>query len=162
MGPKITAVSDCSHEIKWHLLLGRKAMTNLDSVLENRDITLLTKVHIVKAMDFPVVMYGYESWTMKKHWRIAWKALKNWYFWILVLEKALESPLDSKKIKPINSKGNQFDILWKDWCWSSNILATWSWLEKILMLGKIEGRIRNERKNKELTAILGFSCWLNI
>ena len=65
-GSKITVDSDCSHEIKRHLLLGRKVMTNLDSVLKSRDITLLTKVHIVKAMVFPVVMYGYESWTIKK------------------------------------------------------------------------------------------------
>ena len=65
-GSKITADGDCSHEIKRRLLFGRKAMTNLDSVLKSRDITLLTKVHIVKAMVFPVVMYGCESWTMKK------------------------------------------------------------------------------------------------
>ena len=65
-GSKITADGDCSHEIKRHLLLGRKAMTKLDSILKSRDITLLTKVHIVKAMDFPVVMYRCESWTIKK------------------------------------------------------------------------------------------------
>ena len=63
---KITADGDCSHEIKRRLLLGRKDMTNLDSILKNRDITLPTKVHVVKAMVFPVVMYGYESWTIKK------------------------------------------------------------------------------------------------
>ena len=66
LGSKITAGGDHSHEIKKHLLLGRKAMTNLDSVLKSRDITLLTKVSLVKAMVFPVVMYGYESWTIKK------------------------------------------------------------------------------------------------
>ena len=66
MGSKITADGDCSHEIKRRLLLGRKAMTNLDSILKSRDITLLTKVHLVKAMVFPVVMYGCESWTIKK------------------------------------------------------------------------------------------------
>ena len=65
-GSKITADGDCSHKIKRHLLLGRKVMTNLDSILKSRDITLLTKVHLVKAMDFPVVMYGCESWTIKK------------------------------------------------------------------------------------------------
>ena len=71
-GSKITADGDCSHEIKRHLLLGRKAMTNLDSVLKSRDITLPTKVHLVKAMVFPVAMYGCESWTIEKeeHWRI--------------------------------------------------------------------------------------------
>ena len=66
LGSKITAEGDCSHEIKRLLLLGRKAMTHLDSVLKSRDITLLTKVHLVKAMVFPVVMYGCESWTIKK------------------------------------------------------------------------------------------------
>ena len=66
LGSQITADGDCSREIKRHLLLGRKAMTNLDSILKNRDITLLTKVHIVKAMFFPIVMYGCESWTIKK------------------------------------------------------------------------------------------------
>ena len=72
LGSKITADGECSHEIKRGLLLGRKAITNLDSILKSRDITLLTKVHLVKAMVFPVVMYGYESWTIKKaeHQRI--------------------------------------------------------------------------------------------
>ena len=66
LGSKITADGDCSHEIKRRLRLGRKAMTNLDSILKSRDITLLTKIHLVKAMVFPVVMYGCESWTIKK------------------------------------------------------------------------------------------------
>ena len=66
LGSKITAGGDCSHETKRHLLLGRKAMINLDSILKSRDMTLLTKVHLVKAMVFPLVMYGYESWTIKK------------------------------------------------------------------------------------------------
>ena len=79
-GSKITADGDCSHEIKRRLFLGRKAMTNLDSILKSRDITLLTKVHLVKAMVFPVVMCGCESWTVKKaeHWRI--DAFELW-FW---------------------------------------------------------------------------------
>ena len=72
LGSKITADADCSHEIKRHLLLGRKVMTNLDSIFKSRDITLPTEVHLVKAMVFPVVMYGWESWTVKKagHCRI--------------------------------------------------------------------------------------------
>ena len=88
-------------EIKRILLLERKAMTHLDSILKSRDITLLTKVCLVKAMVFPVVSYGCESWTIKKaeHW--------NWCFWIVVLEKTLESCLKGKKIKPVNPKGNQ-------------------------------------------------------
>ena len=79
-GSKITADVDCSHEIKRHLLLGRKAMTNLDSILKSRDITLPTKVHLVKAVVFPVVMYGCESWTIKKaeHQRIGAFGLWCW------------------------------------------------------------------------------------
>ena len=101
LGSKITADGDCSHEIKRHLLLGRKVMTNLDSILKGRDITLSTKVHLVKAMVFPVVMYGCESWTIKKaeHQRMV---LLN-----CGVEKTLESPLDCKEIKPIHPKGNQ-------------------------------------------------------
>ena len=98
LGSKITADGDCSHEIKRRLLLGRKVMTNLDSIFKSRDITLPTKVHLVKTMVFPVVMYGCESWTVKKtaHWRID----------PMVLEKTFESPLDYK-IKSVNPKGNQ-------------------------------------------------------
>ena len=77
-GSKTTADSHCSHEIKRHLLLGRKVMTNLDSILKSRDITLLTKVHLVKAMVFPVVMYGYESWTVKKAERRRIDAFELW------------------------------------------------------------------------------------
>ena len=101
LGSKITADGDCSHEIERLLFLGGKAVTNLDSVLKSRDITLATKVHIVKAMVFPVVMYGCETWTIKKaeHQRI--DAFE------VALEKALESPLDCKEIKPVNPKGNQ-------------------------------------------------------
>ena len=79
LGSKITADGDCSHEIKRHLFLGRKVMTNLDSILKSRDITLLTKVHLFKAMVFPAVMYGCESWTIKKaeHWRT--DAFELWY-----------------------------------------------------------------------------------
>ena len=79
-GSKITADGDCSHEIKRHLLLGRKVMTNLDSLLKSRDITLPTKVHLVKAVGFPLVMYGCESWTIKKaeHQRV--DAFELWYW----------------------------------------------------------------------------------
>ena len=101
-GSKITADSDCSHEIKRRLLLGRKVMTNLDSILKTRDITLSIKVHLVKAMVFPVVMYGCESWTIKKKLRAEELMLLN-----VVLEKTLESPLDCKEIQPDHSKGDQ-------------------------------------------------------
>ena len=97
MGSKITADGDCSHEIKRHLLLGRKSMTKLDNILKSRDITLPTKVHLVKAMDFPGVMYRCESWTIKKaeHRRIDAFEL---------LEKTLESPLEWKEIQPVHPK----------------------------------------------------------
>ena len=106
-GPKITADGDCSHEIKRRLLLGRKVMTNLDSIFKSRDITLPTKVHLVKTMVFPVVMYGCESWTIKKaeHQRIN-------------ARRSNQSIL--KEISP-------GCVHWRDWCWSwtSNTLATW-------------------------------------
>ena len=98
LGSKITADGDYTHEIKWHLLLRRKAMTHLDSLLKSRDITLPTKVPLVEAMVFPVVMCGCEL-DCKESW-----VLKNWCFWTVVLEKTLESPLDCKEINP---KGNQ-------------------------------------------------------
>ena len=97
---KITVDGDCSHEIKRHLLLGRKAMTNLDSILKSRDITLPAKIHIVKAVSRSHV----QMWEL--HHKEGW-ALKNWCFQIVVLEKTLESPLDCKEIKPVNPKGNQ-------------------------------------------------------
>ena len=101
-GSKITADGDFSHEIKRRLLLGSKVMTNLDSILKSRDFTLSTKVHLVKAMVFPVVMYGCESWDCKESW-----ALKNWCFWTVVLEKTLEHSLDCKKTQPIHPTGDQ-------------------------------------------------------
>ena len=100
-GSKITADGDCSHEIKRRLLLGRKVMINLDSIFKIRDITLPTKAHLVKAMIFPVLMYGWESWT-KESW-----VPKNWCFWTLVLEKNLENPLDCKEVQPVHPKGDQ-------------------------------------------------------
>ena len=120
-------------------------MTNLDSVLKNRDVTLPTKVHTVKAMVFPVVMYGCESWDHKEGW-----ALKNWCFWTVVLEKILESPLDSKDIKPVNPKGNQSWIFIGRTDAEAPVL--WppdakGWLTgKSLMLEKIEGRRRRANR----------------
>ena len=100
-GSKSTADSDCSHEIKRHLLPGRKAMTNLVSILKSRDITLPTKVCLVNAMVFPVVMYGCERLTMKKAEHRRTKAFELWCW------RKLESPLDSKEIQPVHSKGDQ-------------------------------------------------------
>ena len=102
-GSKTTADGDRSHEIKRHLLLGRKAMINLDSILKSRDITLPTKARLVKTMVVPVVMYGCESRTISKESR----APKNWCFWTVVLEKTLESPLDCEEIQPVHPNGNQ-------------------------------------------------------
>ena len=90
-----------AHEIKRHLLLGRKAMTNQDSILKSRDVTLSTKGCLVKAMVSPVVMYMWEL-DYKESW-----APKNWCLWTVVLEKTLESPLDCKEIQPVHPKGNQ-------------------------------------------------------
>ena len=100
-GSKINADGDCSHEIKRRLLFGRKVMTNLDSILNSRDITLPTKVCLVKAMVFPVVTYGCESWTVKaEHQRI--DAFELWCW-----KRLLKSPLDCKEILPVHSKGDQ-------------------------------------------------------
>ena len=105
LGSKITAYGDCTHEIKRCLFLGRKAMTNLDTILKTRDITLPTKVHLVKAMVLAVIMYECESWTTKKAERQRIDAFE------LVLEKTLESPLNCKEIKPVSPKGNQSQIV---------------------------------------------------
>ena len=101
LGSKITADGDCSHEIKRRLLLGRKVMTNLGGILKSRDITLPTKVPLVKAMVFPVVMYGCESWTVKRaeHRRI--DAFELWCW------RRLECPLDYKEIQPVHPEGDQ-------------------------------------------------------
>ena len=120
-GSKITADGDYSHKIKRPLFLGRKVTTNLDSILKCRDVTLSTKVHLVKAMVFPAVMYGYESWTIKKaeHWRI--DAFELWCWGIL-----LRVPWTARRY--IESMGGSvLGVHWKDWCWSwnSNTLATW-------------------------------------
>ena len=132
LGSKITADGECSHEIKGHLLLGRKAMTNLDSILKGRDITLVTKVHIVNIMVFLVVMYRCESWIIKK------AECQRTDIFELYWRRHLRIPLDSK-IKPVNTEGNQpwqfirrndaeAPILWphngksqligkRSWCW---------------------------------------------
>ena len=101
-GSKITADGDCSHEIKRHLLLGRKVTTNLDSILKSRNITLLTKECPVKAMVFS----SSHVWMWELDYKESW-ALKHWCFWTVVLEKTLESPLDCKEIQPVHPKGHQ-------------------------------------------------------
>ena len=96
---KIIADGDCSHEIKRHLLIGRKAMTNLDSIFKSKDITLSAKVHLVRSMVFPVVMYGCESWTIRK---LSTELILN-----CGVGDTLKSPFYCKEIKPVHPKGNQ-------------------------------------------------------
>ena len=142
-GSKITADGDCSHAIKRCLLLGRKAMTNLDSILKSRGITLPTKVCLVKAMVFPVVTYGCESWTIKKaeHWRTDAFELSCWRRLLRVpwtTRRSSESILE--KISPEYSlQGMMLKV--KLQYFGHLMQKTHSW-EKILMLGKIEGRRR--------------------
>ena len=143
LSSKITADGDCSHEIKTCLLLGRKVMTNLDSILKSRDITLRTKVRLVKAMIFPVVMYGCESWTIKKaeHWR-------NDAFELLCWRRLLQSPLDCKEIQPVHPKGDQSWVFIGSFMlklklqYFGHLMWRVDSFEKTLMLGKIEGRRR--------------------
>ena len=118
---KITADGDCSHEIKRHLLLERKAMTNLDSVLKTRDIALPTKVHLVKAIVFPIVIYGCESRTIKKAERWIIHVSELWC-WRRLLKVPWTARLKQSILKDIGP-----DIHYKDWCWSwnSNTFVTW-------------------------------------
>ena len=122
-GSKITADGDCSHEIKRCLLLGRKVMTNLDSILKIRDITLSTKVCVVKAMVFPVVTYGCESWTIKKAECERIDAFELWC-WRRLLRVPLTARRSNQSILKEISPGCSLE---GDWCWrwNSNILATW-------------------------------------
>ena len=140
---KITADGDCSHEIKRHLLLGRKAMTNLDSILKSRDITLATKIHLVKAMVFPVVTYRCESWTIKKaeRWRI--DAFELWCW-----RRLLRAPWTArrsnqsipKEISPVYSlEGLMLKLKLQ---YFGHLMGRADSFEKTLMLGKIEGRRR--------------------
>ena len=140
------------------LLLGRKVMTNLNSILKNRDITLPTKVHLVKAMVFPVVLYGCESWTIKKaeHQRI--DAFELWCW---------RSPLDCKEIQPVHPKGNQSWIFFGRTYAEAETPILWSLiqridsLEKTLMLGKMEGRRRKGQQRKRwldgITDLMGMN-----
>ena len=153
-GSNITIDAYCSHEIKRHLLPGRKAIMNLEIILKSRDITLPTKVHTIQAMVFPVVMYGYKSWTIE-----GWVP-ENWCFRIVVLEKILECPLDCKEIKLVNPKGNQSWMfiegtqLKLKFHYFGHLMRTADSLEKILMLGKTEGRrIRGWQRMRWLDGI---------
>ena len=145
LGSKITSDGDCNHEIRRWLLLGRKAKTNLNSILERKDITLPTRVHVVKAMAFLIVLYRCGRWSIKKaeHQRIDVFELWCW-------KRPLESSLESNVIKPVNIKRNQPWILIGRTAAEAEAPIIWppdtnSWLmEKTPMLGKIEGRRKRE------------------
>ena len=156
LGSKIAADGDCSHEIKRRILLGRKVMTNLDSTLKSRDITLSTKVYLVKAMVFPVVMYGCESWTIKKaeHQRI--DAFELWCW-----RKLFESPLNSKEIQPVHPKGDQFtgrtDV-------EAETPIFWLPDSKSWLIGKDPDAGKDWRQEKKGTTedeMVGWPYWLN-
>ena len=142
-GSKITADGDCSHEIKSHLLLGRKVMSNLDSIFKSRDITLPTKVHLVKAMVFPVVMYGCESWTIKKAESQRIDAFELWCW-----RRPLRVPWTARRsslsiLKEISSKYSLEGLMLKlKLQYFGHLVQRTDSFEKTLMLGMIEGRRR--------------------
>ena len=140
LGSKITVDGDCSHEIKRHLLLGRKTMTNLQSILKTRDITFPTKIHTVKAMVFPVVMYGCESWTIKKseHQRIA--AFELW-FWRRVLRVPWTRRSNQSILKEINPEYSLEGLMLRlKLQYLGLLIQRADSLEKIFMLGKTEAK----------------------
>jgi len=146
-GSKITADGDCSHEIKRHLLLGRKVMTNLDSILKSRDITLPTKVRLVKAMIFPAVMYGCESWTVKKaeHRRIGSFELCCWRRLLRIPWTARRS--NQSILKEISPEYSLEGLMLKlKLQYFGHLMQRADSFEKPLMLGKIEGRRRRGRQ----------------
>ena len=147
LGSKITADGDCSHEIKRCLLLGKKVMTNLDSILKNRDVTLPTKVHLVKLMVFPIAMYGCESWTVKKSecWRT--DAFELWY-WIRCLRVPWTARRSNQSILKEISPGCSFEgLMLKPKLQNfGHLMQRADSFEKTLMLGKIEGRKKGDNR----------------
>ena len=143
LGPKITADGDCSHEIKRRLLFGKKVMTNLDSILKSREITLLTKVRLVKAMVFPVVMYGCESWTLKKAERRRIDAFELWC-WKRLLRVPWTARRSNQSILKEISPGCSLEglMLKLKLQYFGHLMPRTDSLEKTLKLGKIEGRRR--------------------
>ena len=147
MGSKITADDDCSHEIKRHLLLGRKAMTNLDSILKSRDITLPTKVHLVKAMVFPVVMYGCESWIIKEAECRRIDAFELWCWRRLLRVPWTARRSNQSFLKEISPEYSLEGLMLKlKLQYFGHLMWRADSLEKTLMLGKTEGRRRRERQ----------------
>ena len=147
LGSKITANYDCSYEIKRHLLLGRKVMTNLDSILKSRDITLPIKVHLVKVMVFPIVMYGCESWTMKKAECRRIDAFELWC-WRRLLRVPWTIRRSNQSILKDISPGCSLEglMLKLKFQYFGHLMQRIDSLEKTLMLGRIEGRRRRGRQ----------------
>ena len=147
LGSQITADGDCSHEIKRRLLLGRKVMTNIDSILKSRDITLPTKVHLVKAMVFPVVVYGYESWTIKKAECRRIDAFELWC-WRRLLRVCWTARRSNQYIlKEIGPEYSLEGLMLKlKLQYFGHLMRRTDSLEKTLMLRKIEGRKRRGRQ----------------
>ena len=144
---KITADGDCSHEVKRHLLLGRKAMTNLDSTLKSRDITLPTKVHLVRAVFFPVVMYGCESWTIKKAECQRIDAFELWCWRRLLRVPWTARRSNQSILKEISHEYSLVGLMLKLKLQNfGHLKRRVDSLEKTLMLGKIEGRRRRGRQ----------------
>ena len=145
-------------KLKLSLLLGRKVMTNLDSILKSRDITLPTKVHLIKALVFPIVMYEVWELDYKESW-----VSKNWCFWTVVLEKTLASPLDCQVIKPISAKGNQSSIFTEGlmlklkFQYFDHLMWTTDSLENTLMLGNLKAG--GERKGRGWDGWMASPTW---
>ena len=149
--PKLTADGGCSHEIKRHLLLGRKAMTKLDSILKSRDITLLTKVHRAKAMVFPVVMYGCESWTVKKAEGRRIDAFKLWCWRRLLRVPWTARRFNLSILKEISPKYSLEELMLKlKLQYFGHLMWRTDSLENTLILGKIEGKRRREWQRMRL------------
>ena len=149
-GSKITADGDCSHEIKRHLLLGRKAMTNLDSILKIRDMTLPTKVHVVKAMVFPVVMYGCENWAIKKAECQRIDAFELWC-WRRFLRVSRTARRSNQSIQ--RKPGYSLEGLVLKLQFFGHLMRRADSLEKTLMLWKTEGKRREEQRMRWLDRI---------
>ena len=146
-GSKITADGDCSHEIKRRVLLGRKVMTNLDSILNSRDIAFPTKVHLVKAMVFPVVIYGCESWTIKKAERRRTDAFELWYRRRLLRVSWTARRSNQSILKEMNPEYSLEGLILKlKLQYSGHLMRQTESLEKTLMLGGIRGRRRSRKQ----------------
>ena len=157
LASKITVDGDHSCEIKWRLLLGRKAMTNLDSVLKSRDITLLTKAHLVKAMVYPVVMDGCEGWAIKKaeHQRIDSFELWGW-------RRLLRITWTARRSNQSILKKSTLNIHWKDWCWSWRSITLATWWELTHWKRPEAGKDwRREEKGMTEDEMAGWHHWLN-